>query len=90
MTEVGYALEDMDEVIARGSSENRAKALWHATDILLEGEFGEEQIRIFGEVIARLTEEIEESARAELSRRLAHSANAPPKVVNMLAFDDSI
>jgi uncharacterized protein (DUF2336 family) len=90
MGEAAYALEDMDEVIARGSPESRAKALWHATDILLEGEFGEEQIRIFGEVIVRLTEEIEESARAELSRRLAHSANAPPKVVHRLAFDDSI
>jgi uncharacterized protein (DUF2336 family) len=90
MTKVGYALEDMDDVIARGSAENRTKALWHTTDILLEGEFDEEQIRILGEVIARLTEEIEESARAELSRRLAHSANAPTKVVTMLAFDDSI
>ena len=55
-----------------------------------QGEFGEEQIRIFGEVIARLADEIEENARAELSRRLAHSSNAPVKVVQMLAFDDSI
>ena len=90
MGEVAYAMEDIDEVIARGSPESRAKALWHATDILLEGEFGEEQIRIFGEVIVRLTDEIEESARAELSRRLAHSDKAPPKVVYRLAFDDSI
>ena len=90
MTEVSHALEDMDDVIARGSAESRAKALWHATDTLVEGEFSEEQIRIFGEVIARLTEEVEEAARAELSRRLAHSNNAPPKVVHILAFDDSI
>ena len=90
MTEVSYAFEDMDDVIARGSAESRAKALWHATDVLVEGEFSEDQIRIFGEVIARLTEEVEEAARAELSRRLAHSENAPPKVVYMLAFDDSI
>jgi uncharacterized protein (DUF2336 family) len=90
MAEVAYALEELDDVIARGSSESRAKALWHATDVLVGGEFGEDQIRIFGEVIARLADEIEEAARAELSRRLAHSANAPPKVVHMLAFDDSI
>jgi uncharacterized protein (DUF2336 family) len=90
MGEIAYALEDMDDVIARGSAESRAKALWHATDILLDGEFSEEQIRTLGEVIARLTEEIEQSARAELSRRLAHADNAPPKVVHMLAFDDSI
>jgi len=90
MTDVGHALQDLNDAIARGSSESRAKALWHATDVLVEGEFSEEQIRIFGEVIARLTEEIEEAARAELSWRLAHSNNAPPKVVQMLAFDDSI
>jgi uncharacterized protein (DUF2336 family) len=90
MTEAGYALEDLDDVIARGSSESRAKALWHATDVLVAGEFSEEQIHVFGEVIARLAEEIEEAARAELSRRLAHSENAPPKVVHRLAFDDSI
>lgn len=90
MTESGQILQDLDDVIARGSSENRAKALWHATDVLVEGEFSEEQIRIFGEVIARLTEEIEEAARAELSHRLAYSNNAPPKVVQLLAFDNSI
>jgi uncharacterized protein (DUF2336 family) len=90
MTEAGYALEDLDDVIARGSSESRAKALWHATDVLVAGEFSEEQIHVFGEVITRLTEEIEEAARAELSRRLARSSNAPPRVVYRLAFDDSI
>lgn len=90
MTEVGHALQDLTDAIGRGSVESRAKALWHATDVLVEGEFGEEQICIFGEVIARLADEIEETARAELSRRLAHSNNAPVKVVQMLAFDDSI
>jgi uncharacterized protein (DUF2336 family) len=91
MTEVvGHALQDLNDAIERGSSESRAKALWHATDILVDGEFSEEQIRIFGEVITRLAEEIEQAARAELSRRLAHSNNAPPKVVHMLAFDDAI
>ena len=90
MTDVGHTLQDLNEAIERGSSESRAKALWHATDILVEGEFSEEQIRIFGDVISRLADEIEQAARAELSRRLAHSSNAPPKVVHMLAFDDAI
>lgn len=83
-------LTGLNEAISRGSAESRARALWHTTDILLEGEYSEEQIWIFGEVIGRLTDEIEQSARAELSRRLAHSGNAPPKVVKMLAFDDAI
>ena len=90
MTEAAFALDDLNDAIARGTAESRAKALWHATDILVAGEFGEDDIRLFGEVIARLADEIEETARAELSERLARSDNAPPKVVRMLAFDDSI
>ena len=90
MTEAGYVLDELNEAISRGSPESRAKALWHATDILVEGEYSEEQIRVFDEVIGRLADEIEQEARAELSRRLAHSENAPPKVIRMLAFDDSI
>jgi uncharacterized protein (DUF2336 family) len=90
MTETGNLMQDLNEAIERGSAESRAKALWHATDILVAGDFSEEQIRIFGDVIGRLTEEIEEAARAELSRRLAHSTNAPHTVVRILAFDDSI
>ncbi len=83
-------LNDLNEAISLASAESRARALWHTTDVLLEGEYSEEQIRLFGEVIERLAEEIEQSARAELSRRLAHSGNAPPKIVKMLAFDDAI
>jgi uncharacterized protein (DUF2336 family) len=90
MAELSHALEDLNDAIARGTGESRTKALWHATDVLVEGAFSEEQIRIFGEVIGRLADEIEETARAQLSRRLSHSENAPPKVIQMLAFDDSI
>jgi uncharacterized protein (DUF2336 family) len=90
MIEASHVLDDLNEAISRGSPESRAKALWHATDVLVEGQYSEEQIRIFDEVIGRLADEIEQAARAELSRRLAHSANAPPKVIRILAFDDSI
>lgn len=90
MTEVSHVFDDLTEAISRGSAESRAKALWHATDILIEGQYNEEQIRVFDEVIGRLADEIELEVRAELSRRLAHSSNAPPKVIRMLAFDDSI
>ena len=90
MTDVGCALQDLNDAIGRGSNESRTKALWHATEVLVDGVFSEEQIRIFGDVIARLADEIEEASRAELSRRLAHSTNAPIRVVQMLADDDSI
>jgi uncharacterized protein (DUF2336 family) len=57
---------------------------------LIQGRYTEDQVWIFGEVIGRLAEEIEQAARAKLSERLAHSNNAPFKVVMSLAFDDSI
>jgi len=40
--------------------------------------------------MARLVNVIEAKARAKLAHRLAPVANAPTKVVNMLAFDDDI
>jgi uncharacterized protein (DUF2336 family) len=90
MTEARHLLQELNDAILRGSPESRAKALWHATDLLIGGRYTEDQIWIFGEVIGRLADEIEHAARAKLSRRLAHSKNAPVKVVTTLAFDDSI
>ena len=90
MTEAKNLLQELNEAILRGSPESRARALWHATDLLIEGRYTEDQIWIFGEVIGRLADEIEQAARAKLSRRLAHSSNAPFRVVMNLAFDDSI
>ncbi len=64
--------------------------MWHATDLLISGHYSEDQIWIFGEVIGRLAEEIEITARAQLSKRLAAVEHAPTKVINALAFDNSI
>lgn len=91
MTEASHhLLKDLNEAISKGSSESRARALWRATDILIEGRYTEDQIWIFGEVIGRLAEEIEQATRAKLAKRLAHCDNAPFKVVKTLAADDSI
>jgi uncharacterized protein (DUF2336 family) len=91
MTEAGHHfLKELNEAISKGSPESRARALWHATDLLIEGRYTEDQIWIFGEVIGRLADEIEHAARAKLAGRLARSNNAPLKVLTTLAFDDSI
>ena len=91
MTEASHhCLKELSEAISQGSPETRARALWHATDILIEGRYTEDQIWVFGEVIGRLSDEIEQAARAKLAKRLAHSDNAPFNVVMILASDDSI
>jgi uncharacterized protein (DUF2336 family) len=90
MTEARSFLQELDEAVLRGSPENRARALWHATDLLISGRYTEDQIWVFGEVIGRLADEIELAARAKLAKLLAHSDNAPFNIVMILAFDDSI
>jgi hypothetical protein len=90
MNRTASLLQDLDESISQGSKERRLRALWHATDVLIAGQYAEEDIWVFGEVIDRLACELEVEVRAELSRRMAGFDNAPVSVVNKLAHDKSI
>jgi uncharacterized protein (DUF2336 family) len=83
-------LQDLDEAILRGTAESRARALWHATDLLIAGSYSEEEVLTFGKVIGRLADEIEVEVRAQLSERLAQYDAAPVNVIHKLAFDDAI
>ncbi len=83
-------LRELDDAVLRGSEESRAKALWHATDMLIVGHYTDEEIWVFGEVIGRLSGAIEVAARAQLARRLTNVANAPINALQKLASDDSI
>src|SRR6202051_768273 len=83
-------LQDLDEAISRGTPESRARALWHATDLLIAGRYSDDEIWTFGEVIGRLADEIEVAARAQLAKRLARTDHVPANIIRKLAFDDSI
>jgi uncharacterized protein (DUF2336 family) len=83
-------LQELDVAVSKGSAESRERALWYATDLLIVGRYTDDEIWMFGEIIGRLEQEIETTVRARLARRLARSDNAPVKVINKLAFDDSI
>jgi uncharacterized protein (DUF2336 family) len=83
-------LQELDVAVSKGSPENRERALWYATDLLIVGRYTDDEIWMFGEIIGRLEQDIESVARAQLARRLARADNAPVKVINKLAFDDSI
>ena len=83
-------LQELDVAVSKGSPESRERALWYATDLLIVGHYTDDEIWMFGEIIGRLEQDIETAARAQLSRRLARADNAPVKVINKLAFDDSI
>jgi uncharacterized protein (DUF2336 family) len=88
--EASSLLQELDDAVSRGSAESRLRALWHTTDLLIAGTYTEDQIWTFGEVIGRLASEIEVAARTQLAKRLARIDNAPIKIINKLAFDDSI
>jgi uncharacterized protein (DUF2336 family) len=90
MAMTGTHLRELDEAISRGTPESRARALWHATDLLIAGSYSEEEIETFGRVIERLADEIEVEVRAVLSVRLSHFDEAPVSVIRKLAFDDAI
>ena len=90
MAQTKSVLRDLEEAIARGTAESRARALWHTTDLLIAGRYCEEDVATFGEVIERLADEIEVEARAQLAQRLARVDNAPLNVIHKLAFDDAI
>jgi uncharacterized protein (DUF2336 family) len=80
----------LEDAVTQGTAESCLRALWHATDVLIAGTYSEDQIWAFGEIIGRLVEEIELGARVRLANKLAPSANAPFKLINKLASDDSI
>lgn len=52
--------------------------------------YSDEQVELFGEVLTRLVEEIEEASRAELSRNLCAAPVGPSKLLRRLALDRSI
>ena len=83
-------LQELDVAVSQGSAESRERALWYTTDLLIVGRYTEDEIWMFGEIIGRLERDIEAATRAQLAKRLARADNAPFKVVNKLAFDDSI
>ena len=83
-------LTALKNAITHGSEKAKIRALWHACDVLTAGSYSEDDIWTFGEVIDRLAEEIESSALAELSERLAEHNNAPRQTLRRLAMDDSI
>jgi len=82
--------EDLDDAILRGTDATRLRALNYAVDLLLSGSYSATDIATFGEVIARLADEIELAARADLSTRLAPSDRIPISLAQKLARDDAI
>ncbi|MDB5602978.1 MAG: hypothetical protein JWN71_5022 [Xanthobacteraceae bacterium] len=92
MTAAQSVLHDIRNSISTGSVAARGALLRYVTDLFIVGseQLSEDDIALFDDVFARLIVDIEFSARALLSIRLASVANAPRGIVRALAFDDDI
>jgi len=85
-------INEINSAIAQSSDLRRAAMLRHLTDFFIVGsdQYTDEEIDLIDEVFVRLIERIEESSRALLAIRLAPLSKAPPNILRLLAYDNSI
>jgi uncharacterized protein (DUF2336 family) len=85
-------IDDLEDILASKDISRRAEILRRVTDLFVvgSGNFSEDQVELFDDVMGKLLENIERSARAQFGRRLAKLSDAPPNAIRALASDDSI
>ncbi|MDP2298751.1 MAG: DUF2336 domain-containing protein [Pseudolabrys sp.] len=85
-------LSELEDALAHGPVERRAKTLRRVTDLFVFGasHFSGDHLALFDGVFHHLVADIDTVARAALADRLKSVANAPAGIVRTLAFDDSI
>jgi uncharacterized protein (DUF2336 family) len=85
-------VDELEDALSSGSSQRRIETLRQVTDLFLyDGErLNEEQVKVFDDVLCLLIARVESKTRAELGARLAPIDYAPPKVVQLLAWDDEL
>ncbi len=83
-------LHDLIELAKEPSSERRRELLREISDLFLAqspDRLDSNQMELFDDVMGRITTEMEEVVRAELSQKLAPSPVAPPRLLRGLAGD---
>jgi uncharacterized protein (DUF2336 family) len=85
-------IDELEAAISQKNLASRAEVLRRITDLFAAGSatFGGEQTSLFDDVMGRLVNEIDHSARAAFGERIAGLTNTPPRVTQALALDDSI
>jgi uncharacterized protein (DUF2336 family) len=83
---------DLETAVQQGHHDKRVAILRQVTDLFVGGAeaFSEEHVDLFGDVLARLIDQVENRVLAELSIKLAPVANAPGAVIQTLARHDEI
>jgi uncharacterized protein (DUF2336 family) len=85
-------IDELESTIANSEVHQRADVLRRITDLFATGSngFSHEQVELFDDIMCRLVDEIETSARATFGQRLADMGKAPKNLVRTLASDDAI
>ena len=85
-------IDELEASISQRNIGSRAEILRQITDLFVagSGQFDGEQMALFDDVMNRLVNEIEHSARVTFGETLAAVEKSPPKVTRTLALDDSI
>ena len=92
MTAPTTVITELERAIANGTPQHRAQMLLQVADLFVDNSpcFTDDEVSLFDDIITRLAAEIEVSVRSLLAQRLAPIANAPVKIMRILASDDEI
>ena len=85
-------INELEDAISHKDIAHRAETLRRVSDLFVLGsvKYSGDQIALFDDVMGRLLDEVEVSARAAFGHRLASIPNAPPKTMRVLALDEAI
>jgi len=85
-------VNQLEDMLASKDLSRRAEILRRVTDLFVlgSGQYTDDQVELFDDVMGKLLEHVETAARAQFGRRIAKLSDAPRKVVRELAFDDAI
>lgn len=84
-------IDQLEAALANRELSKRAELLRHVADLFVfgSGQFSDEQIDLFDEVMSTLLLTIECAARASFGSRLCRLPDAPRRTIRLLAFDDA-
>ena len=85
-------LDELEQTLTHDTLSRRVETLRRVTDLFVGRcvDYSDDLVDLFDDVFTCLTREMEHSALALLSQRLAPIPNAPPQTIRTLAFSDLI
>ena len=92
MSQVASVIDEIESALSAGSAERRTEVLRRVTDLFLGNadQFNDDQVELFGDVLAHLIDKVEAKALAELGAKLAPVGNAPRSIIRNLAHHNEI